>query len=92
MIADTFAHLADSLVDDYDVIELLDFLTERCARLLGIDEAGVVCWSTAGHLQLISSTSARMRHVELFEIQSREGPCQDAYQPNDTAPSATPDS
>ena len=79
LIADTFVRLADSLVEGYDVIEYLDFLTERCARLLGVDEVGVVLVDPKGVLHLVSCTSDRMRFVELFEIQSEEGPCQDAY-------------
>ncbi len=41
-LATTFVELADSLVDEYDVIELLQLLTERCVELLGVDAAGLL--------------------------------------------------
>ena len=33
LLATTFVELADSLVDDFDVIELLSHLGERCVEL-----------------------------------------------------------
>lgn len=71
--------LADTLVDDYDVIDLLTGLTDRCVRLLGVSAAGVMLASTNGDLRLIASSSEAMRIVEVFELQAQEGPCLDAF-------------
>src|SRR5256885_14357346 len=46
-LADVFVEMADTLVDDFDVIEFLHVLTERCAQLLDISAAGLLL--TDGH-------------------------------------------
>ena len=40
-LADVFVEMADTLVDDFDVIEFLHVLTERCVQLLGVSAAGL---------------------------------------------------
>lgn len=71
--------LADILIDDYDVVELLSGLTDRCVKLLGTSAAGVMLAGPTGDLRLIASSSETMRVVELFELQAQEGPCLDAF-------------
>lgn len=71
--------LADTLVTDYDVIDLLTGLADRCVRLLGASAAGVMLASAQGDLRLVASSSDAMRVVELFELQAKEGPCWDAF-------------
>jgi len=75
----TFVELADTLVDEFDVIELLHVLTGRCADLLGVDAAGVMLADGQGKLRLAASSSERARLLELFELQNDEGPCLDAF-------------
>jgi GAF domain-containing protein len=71
--------MADTLVDDYDVVDLLTGLTDRCVDLLGVSAAGVMLASPAGSLGLVASSSEVMRLLELFELQAQEGPCLDAF-------------
>ncbi|HEY3001990.1 MAG TPA: GAF and ANTAR domain-containing protein [Kribbellaceae bacterium] len=78
-LATTFVELADSLVDEYDVIELLQLLTERCVQLLGVDAAGLLLRDQHGVLQVAASSSEQVRLVELFQLQNDEGPCLDCY-------------
>ena len=78
-LATTFVELADSLIDDYDVIELLQLLTERCVELLGVDAAGLVLADARGNLRVAAASSEQARLVELFELQNDEGPCLDCY-------------
>ncbi|MGD0068129.1 MAG: GAF and ANTAR domain-containing protein [Streptosporangiaceae bacterium] len=73
------AEMADTLVDDYDVVDLLTGLADRCVSLLGVTAAGVMLASPAGHLGLVASSSETMRLLELFELQAQEGPCLDAF-------------
>jgi hypothetical protein len=71
--------LVDSLLDDFDVIELLTDLTERCTELLDIESAGLLLADLRGHLHLMSATSDRTEELELFQLQADEGPCLDCY-------------
>ncbi|MHB1782995.1 MAG: ANTAR domain-containing protein [Acidimicrobiales bacterium] len=41
--------------------------------------AGVMIATPAGDLQVVASSSDAMRTLELFQLQSEEGPCVDAY-------------
>jgi len=75
----SLVEMADTLVDDYDVVDLLTGLTDRCVSLLGVSAAGVMLASPAGKLGLVASSSEAMRLLELFELQAQEGPCLDAF-------------
>ncbi len=75
----SLVEMADTLVDDFDVVDLLTGLTDRCVRLLGVSAAGVMLASPAGRLGLVASSSEAMRLLELFELQAQEGPCLDAF-------------
>jgi GAF domain-containing protein len=75
----SLVEMADSLVDDYDVVDLLTGLTDRCVTLLGVSAAGVMLASPSGGLGLVASSSEAMRLLELFELQEQEGPCLDAF-------------
>ena len=76
--------MADTLVDDYDVIDLLTGLADRCVSLLGVSAAGVMLASPKGSLGLVASSSEAMRLLELFELQAQEGPCLDAFRTGET--------
>jgi GAF domain-containing protein len=75
----SLVEMADTLVDDYDVVDLLTGLADRCVSLLGVTAAGVMLASPAGSLGLAASSSEAMRLLELFELQAQEGPCLDAF-------------
>ena len=78
-LARTMVELADNLVDDFDVVELLTTLSDRCLAVLDVDAAGIMLATPDGELTLMTATSEAMQLVELFELQSEEGPCQDCF-------------
>lgn len=71
--------LVDSLLDDFDIVELLTDLTERCTQLLDISAAGLLLADPHRHLHLMAATSRQSRELELFQLQSDEGPCLDCF-------------
>lgn len=71
--------LADNLVDDFDIVDLLLNLSERCVETLDLSAAGILLAAPEGDLRLVASSSETMRLVELFELQADEGPCMDCY-------------
>jgi GAF domain-containing protein len=75
----SLVEMAETLVDDYDVVDLLTGLADRCVSLLGVSAAGVMLASPAGSLGLVASSSEAMRLLELFELQAQEGTCLDAF-------------
>ena len=77
-LARTFVELADTLVADFDLIEFLSILADRCVELLGAAEVGLVLVGPRG-LQVMASSTERMRVTELLEVQLEEGPCFDCY-------------
>ena len=79
LLARTLVELADTLVDDFDVVELLTLLTDRCVEVLDVSAAGLMLVAPEGDLRVMASSSEEMRLVELFELQSSEGPCPDCY-------------
>jgi GAF domain-containing protein len=79
LLARALVELADNLVSDFDVAELLTVLTDRCVDVLDVAAAGIMLASPAGDLRVMASSSEAMRLLELFELQTQEGPCLDCY-------------
>jgi GAF domain-containing protein len=79
LLVETFVTLADTLVDDYDVIDFLQALAEGCVDLLDVTAAGIMLADPHGSLRHAACSSEQMRLVELFELQVEQGPCFDAF-------------
>jgi GAF domain/ANTAR domain len=79
LVLDAVVSLVDSLLDDFDVVDLLTELTERCADLLDIAAVGFLLADPLNQLRLLAATSEQARELELFQIQAHEGPCVDCY-------------
>ena len=79
VLARTMVELADNLVDDFDIVDLLTTLSDRCVDVLDVAAAGIMLATPSGDLQLITASSEAMRVVELFELQTEQGPCLDSF-------------
>src|SRR5258708_7322722 len=82
-VVKSLVEMADTLVDDYDIVDMLTGVTDRRVHLLGVSAAGVMLASPAGGLALVASPIEAMRLLELFERQAQEGPCLDAFRPGE---------
>ena len=71
--------LVDSLLDNFDVVDLSTELTERCAELVDVAAAGFLLAGPLEKLHLLAATSEKARDLELFQLQADEGPCLDCY-------------
>jgi GAF domain-containing protein len=78
-LADVFVEMADTLVDDFDVIDFLHILAERCVQLLGVSAVGLLLTDQQGALQVVAASSERTRLLELFQLQTDQGPCVDCF-------------
>ncbi len=79
VIADAFVELADTLVDDFDVLDFLHTLVERAVGLLDADAGGIMLADGRGGLEVLAASSHEVQLVELFELQNQEGPCLEAF-------------
>jgi GAF domain-containing protein len=79
LLARTMVELADNLVDDFDIVELLTTLSDSCVEVLDIAASGIMLAPPGGELRVMTSSSEAMHLVELFEVQTQEGPCLDCY-------------
>lgn len=79
-LVETFVRLADTLVQGYDVVDLLHVLVERCAHLLDATDAGILLPDASGQLSVVASTSERGHLVGLLQLSAEEGPCVEAYE------------
>src|SRR5664279_2227963 len=71
--------LADTLVVGFDVIDFLHTLVERSVELLAADAAGLMLADQQGRLEVVAASSEEARVLELFELQSSQGPCMDCF-------------
>jgi GAF domain-containing protein len=79
LLARTLVGLADTLVADFDVVELLTLLTDGCLDVLDVGAAGLMLATPEGDLRVMASSSEAIRLLELYELQAQEGPCLDCY-------------
>lgn len=78
-LTEALVEMAGTLVDDFDVLELLTRLTNRCIGVLDGSAAAIMLAGPHGDLRVMASSSESVRLLELFEIQSKEGPCIDCF-------------
>lgn len=78
-LAAVFVEVADTLVDDFDVIEFMHMLTTRTSEMFDVTAAGVLLSDHNSRLHLMAASDERTEMLELFQLQAHEGPCQDCF-------------
>jgi transcriptional regulator with GAF, ATPase, and Fis domain len=78
-LAEVFVEVADTLVDEFDVIEFLQLVSVRTAELLDAAAVGLLLADQHDELQFMAASNEAARYLELFEVQHAEGPCLDAF-------------
>lgn len=79
LLSRTFVQLADSLVDAFDIIELLTLLSHRCVELFDAGAAGILLGDQRGTLRVVAASTEQVRLLELFQLQNDEGPCLECF-------------
>ncbi|MDN5855111.1 MAG: GAF and ANTAR domain-containing protein [Actinomycetia bacterium] len=83
-ISAAFVELADTLVDDYDVIDMLDRLVAYSVELLSADAAGILLADVQGNLRVVASSNEESEMIELLQLQADEGPCVECFRTGST--------
>lgn len=79
LTAITFVELVETLVDDFDVIDLLTVLASRSVDLLDAAAAGILLADADGQLRVMAASTEQIALLELFQVQNEQGPCLDSY-------------
>ena len=79
LLSATFVELTDTLVAGFDVIDFLHVLTDRSVQLLDVSAAGLLLADPRGELRVVAASSEAARLLELFQLQSDQGPCLDCF-------------
>jgi GAF domain-containing protein len=78
-LARVFVEVADTLIDEFDLVEFLQLVASRTADLLDASPVGLLLADQKGRLEFMAASDESVRSLELFQVQSQEGPCQDAF-------------
>jgi GAF domain-containing protein len=79
LVIEAFVVLADTMVDDYDTIDLLDRLVGYSVELLAADAAGILLVDAMGDLRVVASSNEQSDWMELMQLQADEGPCLECF-------------
>ncbi len=79
-LATIFVEVADTLIDEFDLLDFLHMLTDRAASLVDAAAVGIVLADSRGQLQFMAGSDENVKLLELFQLQNHEGPCLEAFQ------------
>jgi GAF domain-containing protein len=88
-VSRAFVALADTLVDDYDIIDMLDQLVTHSVALLAADAAAIMLGDARRDLRVVAASNDDAELMELLQLQNEQGPCLDCY--HTATPVSVPD-
>ena len=77
-LSDLFVDLADTLVDDFDLLDFLHTVTVHASEVTGGSAVGVMLADPDG-LHPMASSDENARILELFQVQHADGPCLECH-------------
>ncbi|MEU4419919.1 GAF and ANTAR domain-containing protein [Actinoplanes sp. NPDC024001] len=78
-LATIFVEAADTLVAEFDLLDFLHMLTDRARSLVDAAAAGLMLADERGRLAFMAGSDENVRLVELFQLQTDQGPCLEAF-------------
>ncbi|MFG2037877.1 GAF and ANTAR domain-containing protein [Dactylosporangium sp. NPDC048998] len=78
-LARIFVEVADTLVDEFDLIEFLQMLADRAAGLIDTATVGLLLADEQNRLRFMAASDETTKLLELFQLQWQDGPCLDAF-------------
>lgn len=78
-LAEVFVEVADTLVDEFDLIEFLQMVSSHTSELVDAQAAGLLLADQHQRLQVMAASDEDAHMLELFQVQAHEGPCQDCF-------------
>lgn len=78
-MADVFVDIADTLVDDFDIIDFLHSLVSHASEMTGSAAVGLLLSDLTGGLRHVAATSEDAEILELLQLQHAVGPCVDCF-------------
>jgi GAF domain-containing protein len=75
LLSRAFVRLADTMVDDYDIIDLLDRLVSFSLELMDADAAGIMLVDSQRNLRVVACSHEDAEMMELLQLQADQGPC-----------------
>ncbi|MGZ5404300.1 MAG: GAF and ANTAR domain-containing protein [Nocardioides sp.] len=76
-LSDFFVEVADTLVDEFDVVDFLEDLTAKAAVVSGAAAVGLVLSDQQDRVRFMAASNQSGKMLELLQIQNDEGPCLD---------------
>ena len=78
-LADVFVEMADTLIDEFDLVDFLHNLADHAVGVSGAASAGLMLADQNDALHFMAASSEDARHLELFQLQHSEGPCLECF-------------
>ena len=78
-LAEVFVEVADTLVNQFDVVDFLHNLTEHAVNLSGAAAAGLLLADHDGRLHFMAASDHDSKSLELYQLQNKEGPCLECF-------------
>lgn len=78
-LATIFVEVADTLVDEFDLLDFLHMIAERAVTLVDASAVGLMLANPRGELEFMAASNESARLIELFQLQNLEGPCLEAF-------------